>query len=279
MTAADRRGRHRHRRPTGVPRRRPRRRRRAPPPAAVAVGACWPSCSPPARRRRGLALQRRPHAVLRRARARQPHRGSRPRGRVGVRLEDRRCATERKDGTTPGQVIETDPAAGESLEGGRHARAPRVPRQHAGRPPARTSSASRSRRPRPRSTEAGEFVVVVTEQADEEVGGRHRAGARPRRARRAGQGQRGAARRVEGPQPRTVPEGLSGGTYEQAAAALAGGAARRRSGSRSSTTRSPPARSSAPGPGPAAEVPRDGDGRGRRVQGPRPREGADRLRA
>jgi serine/threonine-protein kinase len=125
----------------------------------------------------------------------------------------------RKDGTTAGQVIDTDPNGGESLKEGDtlvlHVSLgnslAELPQDIIGKPLPDAQAAL---------TAAGEFTVVPTEQFDEEVAagivlayGADVPGDLPK-------GSEVALVVSKGPQPRIVPEGMSGGTYEQAAAAL-----------------------------------------------------------
>lgn len=150
---------------------------------------------------------------------------------VGVTEEDARAAvddygwtiekrTERKDGTEPGRVLSTQPAAGEQLEKGDelvivvslgNTLAP-VPADLVGKPLEEAQGALAA---------AGDFtaVVVAEEFSEEQAAGIVLAVA----PETSGDQPKGSEVRLtvsKGPEPRTVPRGLSGKSYEEAAAAI-----------------------------------------------------------
>ncbi|MET0727023.1 MAG: PASTA domain-containing protein [Acidimicrobiales bacterium] len=152
---------------------------------------------------------------------------------VGTTEEDARRAvdgygweierrTERQDGTTPGRVLQTEPAAGELLEKGAklvlvvslgNTLAP-VPGDLVGKPIEEATAALEA---------AGGFVpeIAAEEHNEDQPAGIVLAVA----PESSGDQPKGASIRLtvsKGPAPRTVPEGLVGSTFDEAKAALAG---------------------------------------------------------
>ncbi|HJR24416.1 MAG TPA: PASTA domain-containing protein, partial [Acidimicrobiales bacterium] len=163
----------------------------------------------------------------------------------------------REDGSTPGEVLGTDPAPGASLrEGGTLElrvslgnTLARLPTDLVGRPLPEAQAALER---------AGGFTVAVLEQFDEEVAAGTVLALGPDVPAELAKGSEVALVVSKGPQPRVVPEGMSGGTYEQAAAALeAVGLTPKRVEEFHDTITPGKVISSRPGPG--AEVPRGGE--------------------
>jgi serine/threonine-protein kinase len=130
--------------------------------------------------------------------------------------------TDRRDGTPPGQVLSTDPEAGEQLKKGDtltivvslgNTLAP-VPGDLVGKTIEEATAALDA---------AGGFVPKT---AAEEFSEEHAAGivlaVAPESSGDQPKGSEILLTLSKGPQPRTVPSGLAGGSYEAAAAALAG---------------------------------------------------------
>jgi eukaryotic-like serine/threonine-protein kinase len=164
---------------------------------------------------------------------------------------------DRKDGSTAGQVIDTDPNVGESLDEGDTLELhvslgnslARIPRDVAGKPLPEVQAAL---------DRAGGFTAAVTEQADEEVPAGTVLALGPDVPRDLPKGSEVAVIVSKGPQPRVVPEGMSGGTYEEASAALQAVQLQpKRVDEFHDTITAGKVISSRPGPG--AEVPRDGE--------------------
>ena len=141
------------------------------------------------------------------------------------RVEGQRWDVEqeetRRDGTTPGQVLATDPPPGEELEedgtlvltvslGNTEAE---IPQDLAGRTLEEAQAAL---------DEAGQFAAVTTEEVSEEVA----AGTVIRLGdgvpARLPKGSEVPLVVSSGPAPRTIPTGLTNGTYEAAVAAVEG---------------------------------------------------------
>jgi serine/threonine-protein kinase len=128
--------------------------------------------------------------------------------------------TERKDGSTPGQVISTDPEAGQSLEKGgtlvlvvsQGNTLAAVPVDLVGKPLPDAVAALEA---------AGGFVAVPTEAFDEAVAAGVVVAVGPDLAAELPKGSEVPLVVSKGPEPRTIPGGLAGKTYAQAAAALA----------------------------------------------------------
>jgi beta-lactam-binding protein with PASTA domain len=163
----------------------------------------------------------------------------------------------REDGSTPGEVLETDPRAGESLDEGDTLELhvslgntlARVPQDLVGKPLPEAQAALER---------AGGFTVVPTEQADEEVPAGTVLALGPDVPSELPKGSEVVLIVSKGPQPRVVPEGMSGGTYEQAAAALEAVQLKpKRVEEFHDTITAGKVISSRPGPG--SEVPRDGE--------------------
>jgi eukaryotic-like serine/threonine-protein kinase len=131
---------------------------------------------------------------------------------------DRR--TDRKDGSEPGTVLRTDPAAGEQLRKGDTLvlyvsignTLAAVPGDLVGMPIEQATAAL---------AEAGDFVPkVVPEHSEDKPEGTVLAVA-PESSGDQPKGSEITLLVSDGPEPRTVPSGLAGGTFEQAEAALA----------------------------------------------------------
>ncbi len=134
----------------------------------------------------------------------------------GWKIERR---TDRKDGSEPGKVLRTDPEAGEQLSKGDtlvlyislgNTLAP-VPGDLAGKTLEDAAAALEA---------AGGFVPKVTEVYDEEVAAGVVLAVAPESAGDQPKGSEILLTVSKGPQPRTVPSGLAGKSYEEAAAAL-----------------------------------------------------------
>ena len=105
--------------------------RRRPPPAPVALGARRGPARRAARHRRRVRVERGAHAQLRGARPRRDDRGRGPCARSPTTASRSRSATTASDGSTPGEVLAHRSRAGRDARRGRHARAVRLPGQHA----------------------------------------------------------------------------------------------------------------------------------------------------
>jgi eukaryotic-like serine/threonine-protein kinase len=125
----------------------------------------------------------------------------------------------RQDGSTPGTVLRTDPPEGESLEEGGtlalyvslgNTPAP-VPTDLVGMTLQEATDAL---------ADAGEFTPKVTKVKDEEVEAGRVMAVGPDVPAELPKGSEVPLTVSDGPEPRTVPSGLAGGTYEAAAAAL-----------------------------------------------------------
>jgi len=125
----------------------------------------------------------------------------------------------REDGSIPGNVLRTDPAAGEDLREGStlslyvsrgNTPAP-VPTDLVGMP---IEAATQ------RLAEAGAFKATVTKVNDEVIKAGVVIAIGPDVPEELPKGSDVALTVSDGPVPRTVPSGLAGGTYEQAAAAI-----------------------------------------------------------
>ncbi|MEO7430223.1 MAG: PASTA domain-containing protein [Acidimicrobiales bacterium] len=130
---------------------------------------------------------------------------------------DRR--TERKDGSTAGNVLRTDPAAGQRLKKGHklvlyvslgNSLAP-VPGDLVGKTLDEATAALQA---------AGGFVPKVVDAFDEAQAKGIVLGVAPESAGNQPKGSEIALTVSKGPEPRTVPTGLAGKTYDQAAAAV-----------------------------------------------------------
>lgn len=136
----------------------------------------------------------------------------------GWKIERR---TDRKDGSESGKVLRTEPGVGEQLAKGDTLvlyislgnTLAAVPGDLVGRPLEDAAAALEA---------AGGFVPKVTEVYDEEVAAGVVLAVAPESAGDQPKGSEILLTVSKGPQPRTVPSGLSGTTYEEAAAALTG---------------------------------------------------------
>lgn len=129
--------------------------------------------------------------------------------------------TERKDGTVPGRILRTDPAAGEELKKGDKLvlyvslgnSLATVPPDLVGKTLDEATTALQA---------AGQFVPKVTEAHDEAQKAGVVLAVAPESAGQQPKGSEILLTVSKGPEPRTVPSGLAGKTYDQAAAAIAG---------------------------------------------------------
>jgi serine/threonine-protein kinase len=127
--------------------------------------------------------------------------------------------TERKDGSTPGKVLRTDPAAGEQLKKGHKLvlyvslgnSLAAVPADLVGKTLDDATAALQA---------AGGFVPKVTEAYDETQAAGIVLAVAPESAGQQPKGSEVLLTVSKGPEPRTVPTGLAGKTYDEAAAAI-----------------------------------------------------------
>jgi beta-lactam-binding protein with PASTA domain/serine/threonine protein kinase len=172
----------------------------------------------------------------------------------GWRIE---TVEERKDGSEPGTVLATDPPPGESLrEGGTLELTislgntlARVPQDLVGKPLAEAQAALQ---------QAGGFTVAVTQQFDETVPADTVIALGPDVPAEVPKGGEVALVVSQGPEPRKVPDGMSGGTFEEAKAKLEAVGLKAKKVDEFHDTITPgKVISSRPGPG--TEVPRDSE--------------------
>lgn len=127
--------------------------------------------------------------------------------------------TERKDGSTAGRVLRTDPVAGDELRKGDKLviyvslgnTLAAVPEDLVGKPIEEATAMLEA---------AGGFLTKVEEAYDEEIAAGIVLAVAPESSGQQPKGSEILLTVSRGPQPRTVPTGLAGKTYEEAAAAL-----------------------------------------------------------